>query len=210
MAEINEQVIGQIKILKLMLEMVNTELNVNMCLFQPEIEPLSVIDKNETEIITELRNNIILIFSRYYKTKQISMNNYACKQLFGLECEELIKLAGRISVLIPVIDCSIHDEEFSQMTFIKEANIYLEKELNRICSNMIGNYLAELTLLLKNFKNFKITEKQAIENDMIHTTHISSPQMPSQLFRIFNNDSKNCYCTIAGAIHDNQKQKVLN
>ncbi len=210
MAEISEQVIGQTKILKNILEILNSELNVNMCLFQPGIEPLSVIGKNETEIITELRNNIILIFSKYYKTKQIPMNNYACKKLFGLEREELIRLAGRISVLIPVMDCSSCDEEFSQMTFINEASIYLEKELNKICSNMIDNYLAELIFLLQDFENFTITEKQTIENGMIHTTRISSPQMISQLFRIFYNGNKNCYCTIAGAIKDNQKQKVLN
>ncbi len=210
MAEINEQVISQTKMLKSILEIINTEFNVNMCLFQPGIEPLSVIGKTETDILTELRNNIILIFSKYYKTKQVSMNNYGCKKIFGLECEELIKLAGRISTLIPVKDCSIYDEQFSQMPFIREASIYLEEELNKICSNMIGNYLTELTILLEEFNNFATTEEQEIESDMIHTTSISSPQMTSQLFRIFYKGNKNCYCTIADAIYDNQDQKVLS
>lgn len=199
----------QIELLKLMIEAINTEINVNMCLFQPGIEPLNIVGKSVNEILSELRFNLIVIFSKYCNQKTVFMNDNACKKIYGLECEELLKLAERINVLISVINISKQDEKFSKISFVNDIGLYTEKELNKICSNMIQNYLMELKNLIEDFQKFTITENQCYDAGMFCTTRISSPQMTSQLFRIFYNGNPNCYCTIADAIQDNQEKIAL-
>lgn len=191
-----------VNLLKQLIERINTEYDVNMRLFQPGIEPLSIIGKTEKEIILELENNIVKISSNFSQSKVIPINDYECQTIFALKQDELKKLMERISSLSSIVNCSSQDEEFSKMPFVEEANAFVNKEINEICLRMLLNYLKELIILIKEFEKFTITTAQ--EDNMIWT--ISSPQTASQLFRIYYKDCPDCYCTIADAIRDNVRK----
>lgn len=204
-----ETILNITKTLIEILNMVYTNCHVDMALYQPGLEPLSVIGKSEIEIITKLKTNILTMFSRYSNTKETHMRNKECQNFFGLECDALIKLAERVTSLMPVIIYSKKDEEFAKMPFVKESNEFVEKKLNEICIDMLVNYIRESFILTNDYMDYTwTTDTQESENGEKNIVETSSPQRLSKLFRIFYEGDKNCYCTIADAIRSNQETFV--
>ncbi len=203
-----ETTLSLVKSLQELLNWVYAHYNVDLKLYQPGLEPLSVIGKTEIEIIAELKKNIFLIFSRFSKTKRTNMRNWACKNFFGLESDALVQLAERITALVPVVNCFKNDKEFSDMPFVRESCEYIEKNMHDICINMIINYIKEFTILISDFQNFTTTATMSNSIDNLIIDEITSPQTLSRLFRIFYEGDNQCYCTIADAIRSNQEKFV--
>lgn len=200
----NQVILELVKFLKDITNDVYTNYNVDMRLYQPGLEPLSIIGKSETEIVAELKMDLFAIFSRYSKIKKTNMKNVDCQKFYGLECDALIKLAERITALMPIINCSINDEEFANMSFIKESKEYVEQNINAICIDMLLNFIRESFILVTDFQNFTIATTMTDSESV----SITSPQTLSQSFRIFYEGDSQCYCTIADAIRSNQEKFV--
>lgn len=182
--------------------------NVDMRLFQPGIEPLSVIDKSKEEIICELKVNIIKIFEGFSKSNYIPLNNEECLKLFGTDNEELKKLSERILSSYHVVKCSINDEEFSNDPAVQCIQKYFNEKTDEICNRMLSTCLIEFDMLREDYENYgTMCSNFVVKKDEAISVSVSTPQHLSKYFRIFYKDDDTCYCTIADAINSNKRKE---
>lgn len=182
-----------ISFLKKCIEHINLKHEVNMCLFQPGLEPLSLIGKTEQEILTELHNNIIIMLTEFNSSGNISLSSEAFKPFFGIDMNSLKKIATKLIGLLPF--AQLMDEELEEQFIIIDAYNNVNNILNGISYNMLTNYLKEFLVLLQDFQDFSITSKQISETSFLN---ITSSQSASNYFRIMCKDA--FYCTIADAV----------
>lgn len=191
-----------ISFLKQCVEFINSKYGVNMCLYQPGLEPLSLIEKKEQEILAELHNNIVIMLCKFNFSGSISLSDWDFKPFFGVEKDELKKIAGRLVALLPITQ--LKDDEFEKQLIAIEAKNHVNEILDGISQNMLASFIKEYYVLFKDFQNFTITTEKTSDNS---TVAMASSQTLSNYFRIMYKDNSNCYCTIADAITDNQVQK---
>lgn len=187
-----------IKVLKCIVESLNANYDINMNLHQPSIESLSIIGKSDDEIIDELKNNITAIMLNFvnYKEKFSPLDFQKTINLFRVNEEEFTKFARKISALIPVINYSKQDKEFSELSLVSEAIGIVNEILDLLFHNMIISYCSELVILYNDFVNYSVTISET-------GFSISSSQTISRFFDIKYKEKDVMYCTIRGAIEDN-------
>lgn len=191
-----------IKIIKSFAEAINFNFDVDMRLYQPGIEPLSVLGKEEEVILFELQKNLILILNRLNDENSISLPGFAFHSFFGVSPTELKKLSARLKALIPLTQ--LQDAEFAKSSLYAEALNQKEAILNSITENMLLSYVKEGVMLVLDLKGN--TQSKQTQKD---GWNVSSPKSLSTFFRIFHKNSNNCYCSVIDAIEDNRDKEML-
>ena len=201
--KLNQFIYESVSLIKIIIEEIYSESDIEMRFSQLGLEPLSVINKDEKEIVEELENNIVKMLSHVSKLKQTEIKKYS-NFFCDNDNDKLIEVSKRITSLMPLVNYSKENSTFSRIEFVEQANEYVKNTLDTLCSILLCSYMMDCMFLYDDYKNYKELLTESEES----ITSIGSSSTISRYFDIISKNGE-CYQNMADAINANEEAKKL-